>query len=390
MAPIAPRHRRTVLAGVAVLATAALASVVGCSTGSDERRLAGPTADRLDAVLASAVDDPATPLVGAAIAVDHEELGTWAGAAGEADASSRRPLTPADRIRGGSILKPFVATVVLQLVEEGAFGLDDAITTLLPADVTDRFPTAEGITVRMLLNHTSGLAEYNDPSFKLQVHADPRRVWSAGDLLDLAAAKPNAGAPGERYAYANTNYNLLGLVIEGATGRPWRTAVRERVIEHLDLDDTSLPEPGRPVDGDDVAHGYQAVGGELVDLTGIDASMADAAGGHALLTTDADLLRFLDALLAGDLFDDDATLDAMLTFVDADEPTGKNGQGLGVERYRLPDGRVIVGHLGGTAGYLSLMGRVVGSGLDLAMTITTAGDPLVVLVPALDLLAPVD
>ena len=292
-------------------------------------------------------------------------------------------------MRGGSILKPFVATVVLQLVEEGELGLDDRITELLPASVTDRFPTAGGITVRMLLNHTSGLAEYNDPSFKVQVHADPQRVWSAADLLDLAAAKPPTGAPGERYAYANTNYNLLGLVIEETTGRSWREVVRERVIDRLDLDDTSLPDPGRPVDDDvPVAHGYQAMGDELVDLAGIDPSMADAAGGHALLTTDADLLRFLDALLAGDLFDDDATLDAMLTFVDAAEPSGKDGQGLGLERYRLPDGRVIVGHLGGTAGYLSLVGRVTGTGLDLAMTITTSGDPLVVLLPTLDLLAP--
>ena len=153
-------------------------------------------------------------------------------------------MRPSDRFRAGSIIKPFVAAATLQLVEEGRFALDDPLPAVLPSGVIERFAEADRITVRMLLNHTSGIGEYNDAAFKREVLADPRRQWAVSELLDRAAALPRAGAPGERFAYSNANYNLLGLILEQATGKPWRAVIRERVIERLSLRHTSLPEPG--------------------------------------------------------------------------------------------------------------------------------------------------
>ena len=222
-------------------------------------------------------------------------------------------------------MKPFVAAATLQLVEEGRFALDDPLPAVLPPRVIARFPDAERITVRMLLNHTSGIGEYTDARFDRAVVANPQRRWTVAEFLDRAAAQPRTSAPGERHAYSNANYNVLGLVLEQATGKPWRAVVRERVIERLRLTHTSLPKPGDVPTGRGIAHGYQLVNGRLRDLTDVDSSMAGAAGGHALLTTTKDLSRFLRALLAGKLFQRQETLEEMRTFVAAENPHGLVG-----------------------------------------------------------------
>ena len=148
------------------------------------------------------------------------------------------------RFRAGSIIKPFVATVVLQLVEEGVLSLDDTMTKLLPDDVTSRFANSDRITLEMLLNHTSGIPEWLSEPVIERIVANPGKVWEVSEFLDLAAAQPPSFAPGEGWGYSNTDYNLLGLIIERATGQSWRDAVRKRVIERLGLRSTSLPEPG--------------------------------------------------------------------------------------------------------------------------------------------------
>jgi D-alanyl-D-alanine carboxypeptidase len=284
-------------------------------------------------------------------------------------------------------MKPFVAAATLQLVEEGRIGLDDPLPALLPARVTARFPEASRITVRMLLGQTSGLADYTDEGFDREVLADPLRRWTTAEFLDRAAALPRVGAPGERFSYSNANYNLLGAVLEQATGKPWRAVVRERVIERLGLRHTSLPQPGHRPAGAGIAHAYQPVGGRLVDVTNVDSSMAGAAGGHALLTTTEDLTRFLHALLAGRLFRHRETLREMRTFMPDTDPNGRDGYGLGLERYRLPGGVQLVGHMGTSAGYRALMFHVSGRDTDFTMLITTPDDPSPVLVPVLERLA---
>src|SRR5215203_4591771 len=370
-APLLRRRRRTV-AGVAASVAAMLALTLP-ATGN-----AAPVHDKADragaklqAILDRVMSAPEPPFPGVALRVHRPGHAAWTGAAGKADVKRGTPMRARDRFRAGSIMKPFVAAATLQLVEAGRFRLDDRLPAVLRARTLKRFPEAGRITVRMLLNHTSGLGRYDDDAFNHAVIAQPRRRWTVAELLDRAAAQPRFAAPGVGHAYSNTNYNLLGLVLEQATGKPWRTVVRERVIDRLGLRHTSLPEPGHAPAGR--------------DITDVDSSMAGAAGGHALLTTTADLSRFLDGLLEGKLFRHRRTLRQMRTFVAAPSPEGQVGYGLGLERY-IFGGTEMVGHLGTTAGFRVVMGRLPAQRTTIVMVITTPDDPTPVLMPALQLL----
>jgi D-alanyl-D-alanine carboxypeptidase len=368
-----------------ILAASALATLlaVPAAHADTAQRPAGP---RLQAILDRAMRSPGTEFPGVALYVRRPGE-TWSGAAGKARLAPARRMRPGDRFRAGSIAKTYVAATTLRLVEEGRFALDDPLPGVLPASVTARFPHADRITVRMLLNHTSGLPEFNDERFHADVAANPLRRWADAEFLDRAAALPPVAAPGERFAYSNANYTLLGLIIERATGKSWRAAVRERVLKPLRLTQTTLPEPGARPRGRDIAHGYEPVGGTLLDLTDVDSSMAGASGGHALLTTNRDLARFLRGLLAGKLFDKRETLKAMRTWVPGDGADGRVGYGLGMERYVLPGGVEVIGHMGTTAGYRAFMFHLPAQNVDLAMITTSPSDPSPVLMPALKLLA---
>jgi D-alanyl-D-alanine carboxypeptidase len=383
-----PTTRLFTPARIAVLALAAMVVIaIGSACGGDEKGQVSNELDtQLQQILDSAVESPQTVFPGTALFVSQPELGTWVGAAGEGNIDPATPMAADDTFRAGSIVKTFVSTAILQLAEEGEFALDDPLPAVLPPDVVARVAEADHITVRMLLNHTSGIPEYADEEFDGAVGADPHRLWRVEELLELAAAQPRQFEPGDQYAYSNTDYTLLGLIIEEATGESWRAAVRERVIGRLDLENTSLPEPGDVSLRDNAAHGYELVDGELRDFSDVDPSMAGAAGGHALLTTTEDLAHFMDALLAGELFERPETLDEMLSFVPATDVPGKVGYGLGIERYELPGGVEMIGHLGSTAGYRAFAGQLPAQQIDVAMVITNQDDPTPVLMPALELM----
>jgi D-alanyl-D-alanine carboxypeptidase len=213
-------------------------------------------------------------------------------AVGYARLTPRTPLRAGDRFRIGSVTKSFVATVVLQLAGEGRLTLDDPLERWLPGIV----PNSERITLRHLLTHTSGIYNYtDDPSFTRALRKNPRRVLAPADLVRIATAQP-AREPGE-WSYSNTNYILLGLVVETVTGRPLAEELRSRILEPLGLRDTSLPAtpaiPGRH------AHGYTVRGGRRMDVTAFSPSWAWAAGG--MVSTSRDLATFYGALLTGQL-----------------------------------------------------------------------------------------
>ncbi|MEJ2291256.1 MAG: serine hydrolase [Deinococcales bacterium] len=345
-------------------------------------------AEALQAALEDVVASPDTVFQGAVLAVKIGDQPLWAGAAGVADLDTRALLTPDARFRVGSIAKPFLATVVLQLAEEGALSLDDPMTALLPTSVTDRFDAADRTTVRMLLNHTSGIPEWIDDNVHAFIAANPTKVWDTTEFLDLAAAKPRPFEPGAGWAYSNTDYNLLGLIVERVTANSWRDEVTLRIIEPLDLTHTSLPRPGDAAIAEPYLRGYGMVDGVIVDQSHVDPSMAGAAGGGALVSNTADLTTFMTALLSGKLFRDPATLGAMTTFVDVTGDNGQTGYGLGLERYVLPGGLEAIGHSGGTAGYLSFIGRFPTHDVTLAVSVDAQVDPTPVIMAALHQLVP--
>lgn len=249
------------------------------------------------------------------------------------------PVDPDVAWNIGSATKTFVAVVVLELAEEGALDLDGDLAAWFPD-----LPGAERITVRQLLQHTSGLGEYLDQP---AVVRDPSRHWTPSELLAVAETGGRLGEPGVGHHYANTNYIVLGEIIRRVTGHDWADEVRRRIVERLGLgatgestDDTPTgASGGRPV-------GYQVVDGAFVDTTyRSDPSVGGAAG--ALLSTGPDLLRFVTALADGTLLTP-ASLAAMRTFVAGEDYSQfgiVHGYGLGLERYEL-DGITIDGHMG--------------------------------------------
>jgi D-alanyl-D-alanine carboxypeptidase len=377
--------RRTLLKGAAGAVTAA-------AVASPVRAAASPRFDpalahQLQRALRDALRDPTTHAPGAILHVHGRKLGAWTGVAGLGRVAPAAPMRPGDRFRAGSIVKPFVAAVVLQLAERGHLSLDAPLPRVLPASVTGRFPTAADITVRMLLGHRSGIAEWDTDAMDIVVGHHPAKIWTIAEKLDLAAAQPPRFAPGTSYAYSNTEYNLLGLVIERITGRSWRRELTRRVIAPLGLANTWLPPSGQLSLGGPHAHGYGELDGGTIDLSRVDPSMAGAAGGSALVTTVHDLARFVDALLAGRLFRHRATLRQMLAFAPAPDVGGQVGYGLGIEQRVVPGGIELIGHLGGAPGYRSYTGRMRPQGVTITFMLSWQNDPTPLVVRVIEALA---
>jgi D-alanyl-D-alanine carboxypeptidase len=386
--------RRTLLVGAAgALAAAGLgtpARAAGHATSPVApagQRFDPDLARRLQRALRDALRDPSTTAPGAILHVRSPRLGAWTGVAGVGRVAPDVSMRRADRFRAGSIVKPFVSVVVLQLAERGRLSLDARLPEVLPASVIDRFAHAADITVRMLLAHRSGIPDWESPAVGEQVARDPAKVWKVSEFLDLAAAQPPVFAPGRGFFYSNTNYNLLGLIIERITRRSWRRQVTRRVIRPLRLARTDLPAPGhRSIEGAH-ARGYAELDGMMIDVTRVDPSFAGAAGAGALVTTVQDLARFVDALFKARLFRRRGTLRQMLEPAPAQGEGGLVGYGLGIELRALPGGVELVGHLGGTAGYRSYVGRVRPLGVTMAFALNTQDDPTPLVTGAVQALA---
>lgn len=382
LAPVV--DRRTLLVGAAGgLAAAALAG----SARAARPRLDPELGRRLQRALRDALRDPGTHAPGAILHVHSPKLGAWTGAAGRGRVAPPAPIRRGDAFRAGSIAKPFVAVVVLQLAERGHLSLDAPLPEVLPRSVVERFPYAGDVTPRMLLSHRSGIPEWDTAAMDIVIAHHPAKVWTIEEKLDLAAAQPPAFAPGTSYRYCNTEYNLLGLIIEHITGRSWRSEVTRRVIAPLGLARTSLPASGHLSIRHPHAHGYGELDGERIDLTRVDPSMAGAAGGSALVTTVHDLARFVDALLKGRLFRHRATLRQMLAFAPAPDDGGQVGYGLGIEQRVVPGGIELIGHLGGAPGYRSYAGRMRPQGVTITFMLNWQDDPTPLVVPVIEALA---
>ncbi|MFD7091449.1 serine hydrolase domain-containing protein [Streptomyces sp. NPDC059896] len=290
---------------------------------------------------------------------DHD--GVWNGAAGVADRTTGRERLPRDRYRVASLTKTFVATVLLQLEAEGRLGLDDTVESWLPGVVRGNGHDGRIVTVRQLLNHTSGIFNYNsDLEFRRKVAGDgfPTHrydTWQPEQLTALAMSHPPYFAPGAGFHYSNTNYILAGMIVERVTGRPYGTEIERRILSPLELRATSAP-------GTDVrmprpsGRAYskllsQDPAAEIHDVTELNPTLAGASG--SMISDSADLQRFYRALLRGELLPAEQ-LGAMMDTVDlgAGVPAGY-GYGLGLLRQELPCGVEIWGHSGDTRGSLS-------------------------------------
>jgi D-alanyl-D-alanine carboxypeptidase len=249
----------------------------------------------------------------------------------------RTPMRATDRFRSGSITKAFVATVVLQLVGEKKLRLTDTVERWLPGVV----PNGKRITVRHLLNHTSGLFDYGgDRKWLEAAYRDPMRQWTPREIVAVATAHKPHFAPGAGWSYSNTNYFVVGLIVEAATGHKLESELRRRIFAPLHLQATSLDTVPR-IAGPH-AHGYFVR--PLEDVSVGSPSYVWAAG--ALVSTADDVARFFRALLGGRLLRPDLLRAMETTVVD----TREFSYGLGLEKVPTPCG-VSWGHSGGSPGY---------------------------------------
>lgn len=304
--------------------------------------------NQLQTILDAAISKPETSYPGAILYV-RSASGVWQHSAGIGEINTQTAMRPDDRFRAGSMLKTLVSTVVLQLVEEGKLTLETTLPTVLPLNITEALQNNQRITVQMLLNHTSGIAEPLDNAVFDLIGAKPSNIWTAEEWIHRAAMQKPIFPPGEGWHYSNANYLLLGMIIEHTTGAPWRSEVQRRVIDLLALTNSSLPNPGDLNITGNYAHGYI----KGLDVTNIDPSMLDAAGGGAFVTTASDISLFLDTLLSGALFQQNDTMKTLMSFVETQDETGlPSSYGLGLQRY-IYEGNEMIGHTGGTAGFAS-------------------------------------
>lgn len=295
---------------------------------------------------------------GVVAAVRLPDGSRWVGASGTRavgkHAAAVKPSTP---FAVASLTKTFMAALVLQLREEGRLWLGTPISKWLPD-----YPKANKITVKMLLNHRSGIFDYfAHPRYERKVFGRPSHRWRAREILKLTG--PRYCAPGKCYHYSNTNYVLLGKIVRKITGKSPARNIRERFLEPLGLTDTYFQ--GQEPIGAFAAKGYWTTtkgwrgfsdGSKLRPNTSA-ATVAHAAG--ALLSSARDISDWQDALLGGDVLKP-SSLALMLAF----HP--RSGYGLGM-RYARLDGHLGIGHGGSLRGYVSIMYRLPDEDLDVVI-----------------------
>ncbi|MEU2024723.1 serine hydrolase domain-containing protein [Streptomyces sp. NPDC016469] len=356
------RTVRTVLAAALVAGLAAGTAGPALATGAPAPggthattpAYTGADTEALSDLIAGLPDDEAT----AALVRLGGTAGAWRGSAGVHDLVTRRPADPDARFRAGSVTKIFTAATVLQLVAERKLGLDRPVRSYLP----ELIPEAYGaVTVRQLLNHTSGLPSADFPGDTVEEwYANRFHRFDARELVASATAKEREFPAGKRQHYLNINYTVAGLLIEKVTGHDYAAEVSRRILAPLGLSDTSFPGSDPRIHGPH-NHGYQRMKSEDGTVTLRDVSVWGATDGWAagdIISTTADLERFLTALFRGRVVRG-PLLEEMFTLPDSsvrDFVTGRKPMySAGLTAWQL-GGRQVWGKTGGRWGYNAGLG----------------------------------
>lgn len=372
--------RRAVLAkGATGLATGALAAGLNAArvpagvqaAPARSSAVPPPFVAKLKPLLEAKMEQLRLP--GAIVSVAVPDQGTWTTALGSGNLATREPMQVANSMRIGSLTKTMTATVILQLVDRHKVGLDDPVAKYRP-DV----PNGAHITIRQLLNMSSGLFTYDsDEGFQQASFANPYRVWQPDELLAIAFKHPPVFAPGQGYLYDNTNYIVLGLIMEELTHLSAAQALQEYVFAPLGMRQTSLPPATSSALPDPHAQGYmygtEMTGtGPLLNVTDWNPSWGWTAGG--VISTLHDLRIWAKALATGQLLSPATQQARLSSWTDTGSSwLGKPFQyGLGV----IDFGGAFLGHSGVLFGYTSWMGYQPRSGatiIVLANLILAAG-----------------
>jgi D-alanyl-D-alanine carboxypeptidase len=308
-------------------------------------------AARLDRALASAQGSLILP--GVEATVIFADGSTWTGVRGLADVTAGRPVRAETPFAVASVTKTFTSALILRYVDQGRLRLDDRLARWLPD-----WPNAKKITIRMLLNHTSGIPDFfRNPAFDVALNKDKKRTWTSAEVLAQFVRPGAAFPPGKGWSYSNTNYLLLGVVAAKVGGAPWEELVRRELIEPLGLDSTyvqAIDEPATPP-----ALAYRIIAGfrgptpqartDGTDVVPFRSVVTAAGSAGAIASTTGDLARWARALYGGSAVLGAETRREMLTFVKTHSYGLSTTYGLGVSRVKF-DGRAAYGHSGALVG----------------------------------------
>ncbi len=265
------------------------------------------------------------------------------------------PADPGQTFENGSQTKMFTAVAVLQLVEEGLVGLDDRIADYLP-DLTEGLPNGDAATIRQLLNMTSGIPNFTDavdangiPLFVTALQSNPDTVFGPADSLAIARGMEATGAPGEGYAYSNTNFELLGQLIERVTGQGYHEAVQERVLAPAGMTNTV------PLLSDDPLRlSSYLIDPETNEPLDVSGALWDLRGEAGFASTTSDMIAFIEALLVDRVLLSPDMLAEMTDFFVTEEQPGYQAKfGLGLAAFTLNGTDTYVGFTGGSLGTAS-------------------------------------
>ncbi|MFD7502240.1 serine hydrolase domain-containing protein [Streptomyces sp. NPDC059850] len=362
------RHRRTSRLRFAATATAAAALLLGVGAVPAATAAPAATAGGGSALTEKELQRRVTRILadagytGITVEVRQDGQRRMHARAGEARRNTGLPMPYGASYRAASTTKTVVATVVLQLVAEGELSLSDPVDKWLPGVVSGNGNDGSLITIRHLLQHTSGIYRY-DPTEETgdtaeafeqnrYRHIDPAEIVAGAMKHEPDFPPAKEGDPKPRWSYSNPGYLLAGMIIKKVTGRSWDKEVHDRIVRPLGLTGTYAP-------GDDPylrgrhAHTYKLFPGSAkwTDTTVRNVNLAGSAG--SLISTDRDLARFYTALLGGKLLEPEELAEMRRTVpVNADYEAAFPGMryGLGLASQPLPCGGVRWGHGGDLAG----------------------------------------
>ncbi|WET82150.1 serine hydrolase [Amycolatopsis sp. QT-25] len=339
---------RKSLPGRKIVAIGSLVALLAATTATPALAASEPH-DEVDRALETLVRDG---VPGAQATVTNPSGRTWSEREGVGNVETGTPFPHGSKFRAASVTKTFVAVLVLRLVAEGKVRLDTPIERYLPGLVRGNGNDGTKITVRQLLQHTSGIYDYLRD---LDLEEWRHRGAEPEELVAIGLAHPPLFAPGTDWSYSNTNYIIAGMLVEKVTGSSVADEIRRRITGPLGLRGTSLPQRGEEGLPRPHARGYAPGPAGHTDYTEFDPSAAGTSGG--LISTGADLNRFFGALVDGHLLPR-AELAEMQRTVPRPGGTPGAEYGLGIASVPLSCGGRFWGHGGNIVGYANLSGAV--------------------------------
>jgi D-alanyl-D-alanine carboxypeptidase len=377
-----------VLLAVVVCALAVACGGAASSSGATKPAKLPAYAAKLRTLLPPAMKENAIP--GTVVLIDSPSKGDWSQTFGTAVVGKQVPMKMTDLFRIGSNTKTMTSTVILQLVEEGKLKLSDPIAKFVPG-----VPNGKKITIRELAEMRSGLYSYSfDPGFNATIDRQPKKAWTANELLKIAFSHKSKFAPGAEYEYCNTNIILLGVVIEKLTGETATEAFQDRIFGPLKMKHSLLPEPDDASIPGPHAQGYQfgtnvqtltsyavpkdqqaaALDGTLkpIDYTNSNPSWAWTAG--SAISTPRELATYAKALGTGKGLLSPKMQKLRLKSLRPVVPGSKSGVEYGIGLAQFAPG--IVGHDGQVPGFSSFMAYDIKTGDTIILSANLAASPI--------------